>query len=177
MSTLGIAVVSGIQFRRQYRQPATLSYLRLPYRRRRPTASTQFAGPISIAGPSEEAGVDLVAQLLIDYASFDGNAWFASLARRLGIETSRLLVTRSFYGTGADPSPITSTGTFNLTANAVAVWFGTRLDFRILEPRQTSRNTKSANTLAAQFLNLKLDCASTPELYLRKNEPLPGRHL
>lgn len=120
-------------------------------------------GVIRIIGPSAEAGIDVVAQILFDYSGFDAALWIARLSRLLNVETARFLVTRKYYGTGADPSP----SLFNTTANAVAVWFGTRLDFRIIEPQATSRNTKPAWAVANAFLSIKTDCSAAPQLYLR----------
>ena len=120
-------------------------------------------GLIEVIGPSAESGIDVVAQILFDYSTFDVAGWVSSLATLLNIETARIVVKRAYFGTGADVSPTR----LNITANAVAVWYGTRLDFRVLEPLPTSRNTKAAWQLVDQFLSFKTDC-SLPQLYLRK---------
>mmetsp|Transcript_19710 Transcript_19710/g.22685 ORF Transcript_19710/g.22685 Transcript_19710/m.22685 type:complete len:568 (-) Transcript_19710:41-1744(-) len=140
-----------------------------------PALSTSLApvctGVLSVVGPSAESGVDVVAQIATDFGSFSASSWIALLARRLNVETSRFLVTRAYYGTGADSaSDATSTALRgNTTANAVAVWYGTRLDFRILEPQSTSRTTKAAWAVANAFLSIQTTCDAAPELYLRKS--------
>jgi hypothetical protein len=136
-------------------------------------------GLITVIGPSLESGIDIVAQILFDFSGFKPALWIASLARRLNVETSRFLLTRVYYGTSADPatsSVATTTTTttttassfINVTRNANAVWYGTRLDVRVLEPLVTSRNTKPAWVLVNYILNIKTSCSAAPDLYLRK---------
>jgi hypothetical protein len=121
-------------------------------------------GLIKVIGPSAESGVDVVAQILFDFSTFDVSAWVETLAALLNIEPLRIVVKRAYYGTGADVSPTR----LNITANAVAVWYGTRLDFRVLEPLPTSRNTKAAWELVEQILSFRTSDCSLPQLYLRK---------
>lgn len=128
-----------------------------------PTILPITTGLITVIGPSAESGVDIVVQILFDYSTFDVTGWVASLALLLNIEPLRLVVKRAYFGSGADAS----TNRLNITANAVAVWYGTRLDIRVLEPLPTSRNTKAAWELVGQILAFKTDC-SLPQLYLRR---------
>ncbi|CUG93865.1 membrane-associated protein, putative [Bodo saltans] len=136
-------------------------------------------GLITVIGPSLESGIDIVAQILFDFGGFIPANWIASLARRLNVETSRFLVTRVYYGTSADLATTTTattsttttsktTSSVNTTLNSVAVWYGTRLDLRILEPLATSRNTNPAWSLVNYILSIKPTCTAAPDLYIRK---------
>lgn len=117
-----------------------------------------------IGGAGQDAGVDLVAELLVDEDSFDWDGWRARLCRRLNIETARVVLVRRTKGSSAVATVVDE----NSMASLRPTWEGTRVDFRVMEPLPTSRTTKRAQDLAELIVALKTNHESTADLYLRR---------
>jgi len=134
-------------------------------RRVRPISS----GLIASRQTGRTGGVDVVAEVLFDKASFDFTAWRVRLAKRMNIEVARILPLLSIAGTGADPDDSGTVVEDQFTGRPVIrapSWRGTRIEIRFLPPLPSSRDTKSPEVLANFFVNLEPSC-KVGELFLR----------
>lgn len=120
-------------------------------------------GLITVVGSTSVQGVDVVAEVLQDFETFDINSWIARVCGRFNVEVSRIEVLRVFAGMGGE-SPQLGESTINVVK---AAWQGTRITMRFVEPLPTSRNTISAADLAEIFLALRPGCL-TGDLFLRR---------
>jgi hypothetical protein len=114
------------------------------------------SGLIVVKNPaSSSGGVEVVVEILRDYATFDASLWLSQVATMLNIEPARLTQLYVFTGrSGPDHAHFDP-----VEANYVsAVWEGVRLEFMFLPPLPTSRDTRTALELATLFTSLQPSC-------------------
>uniref|UniRef100_A0A7S1MMB1 Uncharacterized protein n=1 Tax=Neobodo designis TaxID=312471 RepID=A0A7S1MMB1_NEODS len=120
-------------------------------------------GLLSVTRTGQAEGVEVVAEILTEYTTFDFDKWRAAVARRLNVETARIVLLYKFSGTSA---AVTSTVTADTTYRSPE-WRGTRAEMRFIPPLPTSRDTKSAGELASFFVGFVPSCR-IGELQLRR---------
>jgi hypothetical protein len=120
-------------------------------------------GLLTVARTGVAEGVEVVAEILAEYATFSFNQWRAAVAKRLNIEDARITLLYSYSGTSAAPaSEVTED-----TTHRAPDWRGVRLELRFLPPLPTSRDTRTAAEMAKFFVNFMPSCR-IGELFLRQ---------